>query len=146
MVVATTRPETMLGDTGIAVNPSDERYQNLIGQTAVLPLCNREIPIFADEYVDPTFGTGAVKVTPAHDPNDFDMGRRHGLPELLVINEVGYMNENAGTYKGLERDQARRQIVADLEAGGYLVQVEEHEHTVGHCQRCATYSDRKSVV
>lgn len=138
VVVATTRPETMLGDTGIAVNPSDERYQNLIGQTAVLPLCNREIPVFADEYVDPTFGTGAVKVTPAHDPNDFDMGRRHGLPELLVIDEAGYMNENAGTYKGLERDQARRQIVADLEAGGYLVQVEEHEHTVGHCQRCAT--------
>ena len=138
LVVATTRPETMLGDTGVAVNPEDERYRNLIGKMARLPLMDRLIPIFADEYVDPEFGTGAVKVTPAHDPNDFEMGLRHELPQITVMDTSGYMNENAGAYEGLERQSCRRQIVRDLDKSGLLVRTEDHDHAVGHCQRCNT--------
>lgn len=138
VVVATTRPETMLGDTGVAVHPQDERYRHLVGREVVLPLVNRVIPIFADEYVDREFGTGAVKVTPAHDPNDFDMGWRHGLEQVVVIDNHGMMNENAGSYKGLTREECRRRIVEDLEKQGYLIKVEDHRHAVGHCQRCRT--------
>lgn len=138
VVVATTRPETMLGDTGVAVHPDDERYKDLVGKTLILPLVNREIPLFADSYVDKEFGTGAVKVTPAHDPNDFEMGLRHNLPQVKVITNVGTMTDDVGKYSGLDRYECRKQIVADLEAGGFLVKVENHEHAVGHCQRCHT--------
>ncbi|MBO8158796.1 valine--tRNA ligase [Thermosyntropha sp.] len=138
LVVATTRPETMLGDTGVAVHPEDERYKHLIGKRVVLPLVNRVIPIFADEYVDREFGTGAVKVTPAHDPNDFEMGLRHNLEQIVVMDKSGIMNENAGKYQGLDRRECREAVVRDLEAGGYLVKVEPHSHAVGHCQRCDT--------
>lgn len=135
--VATTRPETMLGDTGVAVHPDDERYKNLVGKTLILPLVGREIPLFADSYVDKEFGTGAVKVTPAHDPNDYEMGLRHALPQVKVIDNLGKMID-AGKYTGLDRYACRKQIVADLEAGGWLVKVENHEHAVGHCHRCHT--------
>lgn len=138
LVVATTRPETMLGDTGVAVHPEDERYKHLIGKNVILPLVNRTIPIFADEYVDKEFGTGAVKVTPAHDPNDFEMGLRHNLDQIVVMDKYGVMNENAGRYQGLERSECRKAIVKDLEERGYLVKVEPHNHAVGHCQRCDT--------
>ncbi|HEX7898743.1 MAG TPA: valine--tRNA ligase [Planctomycetota bacterium] len=138
IVVATTRPETMLGDTGVAVNPSDERYQALVGKTLVLPLLNREIPVVADAFVDAAFGTGAVKVTPAHDPNDFDCGKRAGLKAIVVMDPKAVMNENAGPYRGLDRFEARKKIVADLEAQGFLVKVEEHPTPVGTCYRCAT--------
>ena len=138
VVVATTRPETMLGDTGVAVHPADERYQALIGQKVVLPLVNRVIPIFADEYVDQTFGTGAVKVTPAHDVNDYDMGARNKLEIVKVIDNNAVMNENAGKYQGLDRYECRKQIIRDLTAGGYLLKVDDHRHAVGHCQRCDT--------
>ncbi|NLW90716.1 MAG: valine--tRNA ligase [Syntrophomonadaceae bacterium] len=138
VVVATTRPETMLGDTGVAVHPDDERYQHLIGKNVLLPLMNRLIPIFADDYVDREFGTGAVKVTPAHDPNDFEMGLRHGLEQLAVMDSQAVMNDNAGPYQGLERYECRRRVVADLEAQGCLVKVDDHRHAVGHCQRCDT--------
>jgi valyl-tRNA synthetase len=133
--VATTRPETMLGDTAIAVHPADARYQNLIGKMVKLPLTNREIPIIADEYVDKEFGTGAVKITPAHDPNDFEMGLRHDLLQLVVMDESGTMNENAGKYQGLDRFEARKQITADLQASGVMVEIEEHIHSVGHSER-----------
>ncbi|RYL94677.1 valine--tRNA ligase [Sporolactobacillus sp. Y61] len=133
--IATTRPETMLGDTAIAVHPDDERYKDLIGKTAILPLVGREIPIVADRYVDRTFGTGAVKITPAHDPNDFEVGNRHHLPRILVINEAGKMNENAGKYQGMDRDACRRQIVSDLKETGALAYTEEHTHAVGHSER-----------
>ncbi|WP_435431506.1 valine--tRNA ligase [Sporolactobacillus laevolacticus] len=133
--IATTRPETMLGDTAIAVHPEDERYKDIIGKTAILPLVGREIPIIADSYVDQSFGTGAVKITPAHDPNDFEVGNRHNLPRMLVIDETGKMNENAGKYQGLDRDECRKQIVKDLEASGDLAYVEEHTHAVGHSER-----------
>ena len=136
--IATTRPETMLGDTGVAVHPEDERYKNLVGKTLILPLVNREIPLFADSYVDREFGTGAVKVTPAHDPNDFEMGLRHNLPQVKVINNNGTMTDDVGKYSGLDRYECRKQIVADLEAGGFLVKIENHEHAVGHCHRCHT--------
>ncbi len=136
--VATTRPETMLGDTGVAVHPDDERYKNLVGKMLILPLVNREIPLFADDYVDKEFGTGAVKVTPAHDPNDFEMGMRHNLPQIKVITNEGKMTEGLGKYSGLDRYECRKQIVADLEAAGVLVGIEEHEHAVGHCSRCHT--------
>ncbi len=136
--VATTRPETMLGDTGVAVHPDDERYKNLVGKTIILPLVGREIPLFADSYVDKEFGTGAVKVTPAHDPNDFEMGLRHDLEQVKVINNDGTMADGLGKYSGLDRYACRKAIVADLEAGGFLVKVENHEHAVGHCQRCHT--------
>jgi valyl-tRNA synthetase len=138
IVVATTRPETMLGDTSVAVNPADERYKHLVGKKLLLPLMNREIPVIADAAVDREFGTGAVKVTPAHDPNDFEMGRRHNLPEIDVMTEDGRMNTNAGPYAGLDRFEARQRIVADLESQALLVKVEDHTHAVGVCDRCKT--------
>jgi len=133
--IATTRPETMLGDTGIAVHPDDERYQHLIGKTVILPIVGREIPIFADDYVDMEYGSGAVKVTPAHDPNDFEMGNRHNLERILIMDEAGVMNENAGKYQGLDRFECRKQIVKDLEAQGVLVKIEDIVHSVGHSER-----------
>ncbi len=138
VVVATTRPETMLGDTAVAVNPDDERYKHLIGKTLILPLMNREIPVVADEEVDPEFGTGAVKVTPAHDPNDFNIAQRHNLPAVNILNRDGTLNENAGTFKGMDRFVARKEVVKALEAQGLLVKVEKHVHNVGHCHRCGT--------
>ncbi|MDD2619188.1 MAG: valine--tRNA ligase, partial [Syntrophomonadaceae bacterium] len=138
MVVATTRPETMLGDTGVAVNPEDERYSHLVGKKVLLPLMNRLIPIFADSYVDREFGTGAVKVTPAHDPNDFDMGLRNNLEQIIIMDSHAVMNENAGSYQGLDRKACRQQVIKDLEAQGLLLKVEDHNHAVGHCQRCDT--------
>ena len=138
LVVATTRPETMLGDTAIAVNPNDERYKSIVGKTAILPLVGREIPIIADDYVDMEFGTGCVKITPCHDPNDFEVGKRHGLEEILIMDENACINENGGRYFGLDRYAARKQIVADLEKEGYLVKIEEHTHNVGECYRCKT--------
>jgi valyl-tRNA synthetase len=133
--VATTRPETMLGDTALAVHPDDERYQHLIGKEVILPLTGRKIPVIADEYVDQEFGTGVVKITPAHDPNDFEVGNRHQLPRILVMDESGKMNENAGKYQGMDRFDCRKQVVKDLENEGYLVRVEEHVHSVGHSER-----------
>jgi len=135
-VVATTRPETMLGDTAVAVHPEDGRYRGMIGKTVILPLMNREIPVVGDEFVDPAFGTGMVKVTPAHDPNDFEIGRRHQLPQVAVIGEDGCMTREAGAYAGLPVLECRRKVVADLEALGLLVKTEEHVHAVGHCYRC----------
>ncbi|KJS88041.1 MAG: valyl-tRNA synthetase [Peptococcaceae bacterium BICA1-8] len=136
--VATTRPETMLGDTAVAVHPEDKRYAHLIGSYLVLPILNRVIPVIADSYVDSKFGTGAVKITPAHDPNDFEMARRHDLPEIAVMDKHAVMNENAGPYQGLERYECRKQIVKDLESQGSLVKIEEHGHALGHCYRCDT--------
>ena len=133
--VATTRPETMLGDTGVAVHPEDERYKHLIGKTVILPIVGREIPIVADDYVDMGFGSGAVKITPAHDPNDFEIGNRHNLPRILVMNEDGTMNENAGKYNGMDRFACRKQIVKDLQEAGILFEIEEHLHSVGHSER-----------
>ncbi len=138
LVVATTRPETFMGDTGVAVNPNDERYKHLIGKTCILPIMNREIPIFGDEYVDMEFGTGCVKVTPCHDPNDFEMGQRHNLEQILVFNEDATVNENGGKYEGLDRYACREAVIKDLEEGGYLVKIEDHEHNVGTCYRCGT--------
>jgi len=138
VIVATTRPETMLGDTAVAVNPNDQRYKHLIGKTVVLPLVNREIPIIADDYVDMEFGTGVVKITPAHDPNDFEIGQRHNLPMVQVIDTKGYMNENAGKYSGQERYEARKNIINDLKDLGLLVKEEDYTHNVGHCYRCST--------
>ncbi len=138
VTVATTRPETFLGDTAVAVNPKDERYQHLIGKTLILPVLNREIPVIADDFVAKEFGTGCVKVTPAHDPNDFGMGQRHNLPQIDVMTDDGHMNENAGPYQGLERFACRKKIMEDLEAAGLLVKVEDHAHAVGHCYRCST--------
>ncbi|MGA9378880.1 MAG: class I tRNA ligase family protein, partial [Phormidium sp.] len=126
--VATTRPETMLGDTAVAVNPSDERYQHLIGKTLTLPIMNREIPIISDELVDATFGTGCVKVTPAHDPNDFEMGQRHNLPFINIMNKDGSLNENAGPFQGQDRFKARENVVKRLEEDGFLVKIEEYKH------------------
>ena len=136
--IATTRPETMLGDTGVAVHPDDERYKKFIGRTLILPVVNREIPLFADEYVDKEFGTGAVKVTPAHDPNDFEMGLRHNLEQIKVINNDGTMAEGLGKYSGLDRYECRKILVEDLKNLGVLVSTEDHEHAVGHCSRCNT--------
>lgn len=136
--IATTRPETMLGDTAIAVHPDDERYKDIVGKTALLPLVDREIPIVADYYVDKEFGTGAVKITPAHDPNDFEVGKRHNLPEINVMNDDATINENGGRYAGLERYEARKRIVKDLEEQGYLVKVVPHSHNVGTHDRCHT--------
>ncbi|WP_107839485.1 valine--tRNA ligase [Metasolibacillus meyeri] len=133
--VATTRPETMLGDSGVAVHPEDERYQHLIGKTVILPIVGREIPIVADDYVDKDFGTGVVKMTPAHDPNDFEVGNRHNLERILVMNEDGTMNELAGKYKDMDRFECRKQIVADLQEAGVLFKIEEHMHSVGHSER-----------
>ena len=136
IVIATTRPETMLGDTGVAVNPEDEKFKHLIGKTCILPLVDREIPIVGDEYCEIGFGTGAVKMTPAHDPNDFEVGLRHNLPVIRVLNDDGTINENGGKYQGMDRYECRKAIVADLEAQGYLVKVEPYSHNVGTCYRC----------
>jgi len=136
VIVATTRPETMLGDTGVAVNPEDERYQDIVGKTCILPLVGREMPIVADEYVEKEFGTGCVKMTPAHDPNDFEVGLRHNLETIRVLDDNGKVVEGYGKYSGLDRYAARKAIVADLEAGGYLVKVEDYKHNVGTCYRC----------
>ena len=134
--IATTRPETILGDTAVAVNKEDERYKHLIGKILILPILNREIPVIEDDYVDMEFGTGAVKITPAHDPNDFEVGQRHSLPQLIVMNEDGTMNEKAGKYEGMTRFECRKAIVKDLDSIGQLVKVKEHIHNVGHCYRC----------
>ena len=136
LVVATTRPETMMGDTGVAVNPEDERFKHLVGKTCILPIMNREIPIVADEYVELGFGTGAVKMTPAHDPNDFEVGLRHNLETVRVIGDDGKINENGGPYNGMDRYECRKAIVRDLEEQGYLVKTEPYSHNVGTCYRC----------
>ena len=136
--IATTRPETMLGDTAIAVHPEDERYKHLIGKKAILPLMDREIPIVADEYVDPEFGTGAVKITPSHDPNDFEIGLRHDLPQVSVMEEDAKINANGGSYQGLDRYEARDKIVEDLRDLGLLVDIKERSHNIGQCYRCDT--------
>ncbi|MFL0165735.1 valine--tRNA ligase [Candidatus Clostridium helianthi] len=136
--IATTRPETLLGDSGVAVNPNDERYKHLIGKTVILPLVNREIPIVGDDYVDLEFGTGAVKMTPAHDPNDFEVGKRHNLEIIRVMDDKGIINEKGGKYKGLDRYEARKAIVKDLEEAGLLVKVKDHAHNVGTHDRCGT--------
>ncbi|MDD7114352.1 MAG: valine--tRNA ligase [Lachnospiraceae bacterium] len=136
--IATTRPETMLGDTAIAVHPDDERYKDLIGKMVLLPIVNKEIPIVADSYVDKEFGTGAVKITPAHDPNDFEVGRRHNLEEINIMNDDGTINENGGKFAGMDRYEARKAIVAQLEEEGYLVRIEPHNHNVGTHDRCHT--------
>lgn len=138
LTIATTRPETMLGDTAVAVNPEDKRYGHLVGKTLRLPLTDRIIPIIADSYVDLEFGTGAVKITPAHDPNDFEMGMRHNLESIVVIGMDGHMTDEAGKYAGQERYECRKNLVRELEENGFLVKVEEHNHAVGHCQRCRT--------
>ena len=138
VIVATTRPETMLGDTCVAVHPDDKRYAALVGATVVLPLVGREIPIVADDYVDPSFGSGAVKVTPAHDPNDFDIGERHGCAKINIMNADATISEEGGVYAGLDRYDARKAVLADLDAEGALVKTEEHVHAVGHCYRCHT--------
>ena len=138
LTVATTRPETIPGDTAVAVNPNDERFADLVGKTLILPTFDREIPVVADEYVDMEFGTGAVKITPAHDPNDFEVGARHGLPIINIMNEDATLNENAGKYCGMERYEARKAIVKDLDEGGYLIKIEPIKHNVGACYRCGT--------
>lgn len=136
IVVATTRPETMLGDTAVAVNPTDARYKDVVGKMLKLPLTDREIPVIADEYVEKDFGSGAVKITPAHDPNDFEVGKRHDLPVIRIMNDDGSLNEQAGAYAGLSREEARAKVVADLQAGGYMVRIEDYKHNVGECYRC----------
>jgi len=138
ITVATTRPETMLGDTGVAVNAKDERYFSLHGKNVLLPLMNREIPIIVDEIANPEFGTGAVKITPAHDPNDFQAGLRHNLPQIDVMDERGYMNENAGAYAGLDRFAAREKVLADLKAQNFLVGEKDYTVPIAKCDRCAT--------
>ncbi|MGH7657989.1 MAG: valine--tRNA ligase, partial [Gemmatimonadales bacterium] len=139
LIVATTRPETMLGDTAVAVHPADERYAGIIGQEVLLPLTGRRIPVVADDAVDPDFGTGAVKVTPAHDPTDFEIGRRHGLPSIELMTDDARLGEGAPEpFRGLDRFDARRRVVAELDAAGLVAAVEEHRHAVGHCYRCDT--------
>ncbi len=138
LVLATTRPETMLGDTAVAIHPDDERYKHLHGKKVLLPLLNKEIPIVTDTYVDMEFGTGVVKITPAHDPNDFEVGQRHNLPIVKVLDETAHMTADCGKYAGMDRYEARKAIVADLEAGGYLEKIEPHAHNVGTCYRCGT--------
>jgi valyl-tRNA synthetase len=138
VVVATTRPETLLGDVAVAVNPKDERYKALIGKTLSLPVLHRDLPVIADDFVDPAFGTGAVKVTPAHDPNDFEMGRRHNLTPINVMHPDGLMNEGAGPYAGLDRFECRKRIIIDLTAAGLMEKIDDHQHAVGHCYRCDT--------
>ena len=144
IVVATTRPETMMGDTGVAVNPEDEKFKHLIGKTCILPIMNREIPIVGDEYCEIGFGTGAVKMTPAHDPNDFEVGLRHNLEVIRVLNDDGTVNENGGKYQGMDRYECRKAIVADLEAEGYLVKTEPYSHNVGTCYRC--HNDVEPII
>ncbi len=136
--LATTRPETMLGDTAVAVHPDDERYKDMVGKMVILPLVNKEIPIIADEYVEMDFGTGVVKITPAHDPNDFEVGLRHNLPVINVMDDAAFINENGGKYAGMSAQDARKQIVQDLEEGGYLIKIEPLKHNVGTCYRCGT--------
>ena len=136
VIVATTRPETMLGDSGVCVNPNDERYTHIVGKKVILPLVNKQIPIVADDYAEMEFGTGCVKMTPAHDPNDFEVGLRHNLEVIRVLDDNGKVNDLGGKYEGLDRYEARKQIVADLEAGGYLVKIDDHAHNVGTCYRC----------
>ncbi len=138
LTVATTRPETMLGDTAVAVNPDDDRFRHLVGKKVILPFVGREIPIITDDFVDPAFGTGAVKVTPAHDPNDFEIGRRHDLPQVVVMDEAGVMNAEAGPFKGLDRFSCREALVKELQDKGLLEKIEDHALAVGHCQRCNT--------
>ena len=138
VVVATTRPETMLGDVAVAVSPRDKRYADLVGKMIVLPILGREIPVIADEYVDPEFGTGCVKITPAHDPNDFEMGQRHDLTPINVMDDHGIMNAEAGTYEGLDRFECRKQLIEDLQHGGLVEKIDKHQHAVGHCYRCST--------
>ncbi len=138
VIIATTRPETLLGDTAVAVNPEDERYKDLVGKTLILPLVNREIPVIADEYVDKEFGTGCVKITPAHDPNDFEVGMRHNLEQIKVMNDDATINSYGGKYEGMDRYDARKAIVEDLDKLGLLVKVEDHSHNVGTCYRCGT--------
>ncbi|MGN0150066.1 MAG: valine--tRNA ligase [Clostridia bacterium] len=138
VIIATTRPETLFGDTAVAVNPEDERYKDLIGKMLVLPLVGREIPVVADEYVDKEFGTGCVKITPAHDPNDFEVGQRHNLEQIKVMNDDATMNSYAGKYEGMDRYECRKAMIKDLEEQGLLVKVEDHSHNVGQCYRCGT--------
>ena len=138
VILATTRPETLLGDTAVAVNPNDERYKHLVGKTLILPLVGREIPLIADDYVDMEFGTGVVKITPAHDPNDFEVGLRHNLEQIKVLNDDATVNEYGGKYCGMDRYEARKQMVKDLEEQGLLVEIEDHAHNVGQCYRCGT--------
>ena len=138
VIIATTRPETLFGDTAVAVNPEDERYTHLIGKTLCLPLTDREIPVIADEYVDKEFGTGCVKITPAHDPNDFEVGARHNLAQIKVMNDDATMNAYAGKYKGMDRYECRKAMIADLDEMGLLVKIEDHAHNVGQCYRCGT--------
>ena len=138
VIIATTRPETLLGDTAVAVNPADERYKDLVGKTLILPLVGREIPVIADEYVDMEFGTGCVKITPAHDPNDFEVGKRHSLEMIKVLNDDATINAQGGKYEGMDRYEARKAMIADLEAQGLLIKIEDHSHNVGQCYRCGT--------
>ena len=144
LVVATTRPETMMGDTGVAVNPNDERYKHLVGKTCILPLMDREIPIVADDYVEMDFGTGCVKMTPAHDPNDFEVGLRHNLETIRVLDDSGVVNANGGKYEGMDRYEARKAVVADLEALGLMEKIEPYSHNVGTCYRC--HSDVEPLI
>lgn len=138
LIIATTRPETLLGDLAVAVNPEDERYKDLIGKTLILPLVGREIPIVADDYVDETFGSGAVKITPSHDPNDFEVGQRHDLGQEVIMDHKGKIVDGYGKYTGLDRYEAREEIIKDLEKEGFLITIEDHDHAVGHCERCST--------
>ena len=139
LTIATTRPETLLGDTAVAINPTDERYQGLHEKTLIVPLVEREIPLIEDNYVDLSFGSGALKVTPAHDPNDFEIGRRHNLMSVNVMNPDATMNEHAGAdYQGLDRYACRKKVIADLKAQGLLAGIEDHQNSVGHCYRCRT--------
>ena len=144
LVVATTRPETMMGDTGVAVNPNDERYKHLVGKTCILPIMNREIPIVADDYVEMDFGTGCVKMTPAHDPNDFEVGLRHNLETIRVLDDNGKVNENGGKYQGMDRYECRKAVVADLEEMGLMEKIEPYSHNVGTCYRC--HSDVEPII
>ena len=144
VVVATTRPETMLGDTGVCVNPNDERYQHIVGKSVILPLVNKEIPVVADDYAEMEFGTGCVKMTPAHDPNDFEVGLRHNLEVIRVLDDNGVVNSYGGKYEGLDRYEARKAIVADLQEQGYLVKIEDHAHNVGTCYRC--HNDVEPII
>ena len=139
LTIATTRPETLLGDSAVAVNPKDERYQSMIGETLILPLLGRELPLIGDNYVDSSFGSGALKVTPAHDPNDFELGRLHDLELINVMNPDGSMNEEAGPlYQGLDRFTCRQKLVENLKVQNFLESIEEYTHSVGHCYRCHT--------
>ncbi len=144
LVVATTRPETMMGDTGVAVNPNDDRYKHLVGKKCILPLMDREIPIVADDYVEMDFGTGCVKMTPAHDPNDFEVGLRHNLETIRVLDDNGKVNENGGKYQGMDRYEARKAVVADLEALGLMEKIEDYSHNVGTCYRC--HNDVEPII